>query len=146
MANHSAHSAAAPNPSQPAGHGHGHGGHGHGHHDVSKEIRKYLLVFGALIVGTILTVWVSFIELHPHWKNIAIGLVIASAKGFLVAAFFMHLIDERKLVYGVLGATVFFFIGLMYLTLWSSEPTSFIHIKKPVDPGQTTQAPQPAKH
>jgi cytochrome c oxidase subunit 4 len=146
MANHSAHSPAAPNPGHSGGHSHGHAAHGHGQHDVSKEVRKYLIVFGALIIGTILTVWVSFIELHPHWKNIAIGLVIASAKAFLVAAFFMHLIDERKLVYGVLGATVFFFVGLMYLTLWSSEPTSFIHIKKPADPGQVTQAPQPAKH
>ena len=41
----------------------------------------------------------------------------------------MHLIDERKVIYGVLGATVFFFIGLMYLTLWSTEPLSFIHLK-----------------
>jgi cytochrome c oxidase subunit 4 len=143
MANHSAHSA-APNPGQPAGHGHA--AHGHGHHDVGKEVRKYMLVFGALIIGTILTVAVSYIELHPHWKNIAIGLVIASVKAGLVAAFFMHLIDERKLVYGVLGATVFFFIGLMYLTLWSSEPSSFIHIKKTADPGQVTQTPQPGKH
>ena len=108
-----------------------------------------MLVFGALIIGTILTVWVSFIELHPHWKNIAIGLVIASAKGFLVAAFFMHLIDERKLVYGVLGATVFFFIGLMYITLWSMAPGSFIRLKQPA--GSVQQQPaaaqaQPAKH
>ena len=145
MANHSAPSAAAPNPGQPAAHGHA--AHGHGHHDVSKEVRKYMLVFGALIIGTILTVAVSYVELHPHWKNIAIGLVIAIVKGGLVAGFFMHLIDERKLIYGVLGATVFFFIGLMYLTLWSSEPSSFIHIKKPAEAGQTmkpAQATQPA--
>lgn len=129
MANHSAHSAA------PSGSGHavpkGHGAGGHGHHDVGKEIRKYMLVFGALIIGTILTVAVSYVELHPHWKNIAIGLVIATVKAGLVAAFFMHLIDERKLIYSVLGATVFFFIGLMYLTIWSMEPESFIHVKKP---------------
>jgi len=138
MANHSAHSAAAPAP----GHSHG-AGHGHGHHDVSKEVRKYLLVFGALIIGTILTVAVSYIELHPHWKNVAIGLVIATVKGALVAGFFMHLIDERKLIYGVLGATVFFAIGLMYLTIWSSEPSSFIHIKKPA---AEAQQPSTAKH
>lgn len=142
MANHSGHSAAPGSSHAPAA-------HGHGHHDVSKEVRKYMLVFGALIIGTILTVWVSFIELHPHWKNIAIGLVIASAKGFLVAAFFMHLIDERKLVYGVLGATVFFFIGLMYITLWSMAPGSFIRLKQPA--GSVQQQPaaaqaQPAKH
>lgn len=143
MANHSAHPPAS-------GSSHAPGSHGHGHHDVSKEVRKYMLVFGALIIGTILTVAVSYIELHPHWKNIAIGLVIATVKGALVAAFFMHLIDERKLIYGVLGATVFFFIGLMYLTLWSMEPGSFIRLKQPAGSGQQQPAAaaqaQPASH
>ncbi|HVK58552.1 MAG TPA: cytochrome C oxidase subunit IV family protein [Candidatus Kapabacteria bacterium] len=135
MASHSAHSSSPSGSSHPAA-----AAHGHGHHDVGKEVRKYMLVFGALIIGTILTVAVSYIELHPHWKNIAIGLVIATVKAGLVAAFFMHLIDERKLIYGVLGATVFFFIGLMYLTLWSSEPSSFIHLKqKGAETQQTSQ-------
>ena len=31
----------------------------------------------------------------------------------------MHLISERKMIYGILGFTVFFFAGLMALTLWS---------------------------
>ena len=128
MANHSAHA-----PS--TGHGHAaHGAHaahaGHGHHDVSKEVRKYLLVFGALIIGTGLTVWASYIDFGGHGMNIAVGLVIAVVKAALVAGFFLHLVDERKLVYGVLGATVFFFIGLMYLTLWSLDPGSLIHLKK----------------
>jgi caa(3)-type oxidase subunit IV len=144
MANHSAHS---PSPAGSAPHAAAHS-HGHGHHDVGKEVRKYMLVFGALIIGTILTVAVSYVELHPHWKNIAIGLVIASVKGFLVAAFFMHLIDERKLIYGVLAATVFFFIGLMYLTIWSLEPNSFIRLKQPAAAGQqqsAAPAQQPAQ-
>lgn len=145
MANHSAHSPAAPNSGHSAGHSGGHGtahsAHGHGHHDVSKEVRKYMLVFGALIIGTILTVAVSYVEFHPHWKNVAVGLLIATVKAGLVAAFFMHLIDERKMIYGVLGATVFFFVGLMYLTLWSSEPSSFIHIKKPAAETQQTSTP-----
>ena len=123
MANHSAHSATAPH----SGASHGHGGHGH---DVRKEVRKYLLVFGALIVGTIITVLASYVDFGGAGRNIAIALLIASVKAGLVAAFFMHLIDERKLIYGVLGATVFFFVGLMYITLWSMEPGSFIHLKK----------------
>jgi hypothetical protein len=39
----------------------------------------------------------------------------------------MHLISERKMIYGILAATAFFFGGLMYLTLWSMEPMSAIH-------------------
>jgi cytochrome c oxidase subunit IV len=126
MANHSSHSA-------PGSHSHagpGHGAHGHGAHDVSKEVRKYLLVFGALLIGTVITVWASYIHFGSPTANIVVALIIAIVKASLVAGFFMHLIDERKLIYGVLGATVFFFIGLMYLTLWSLEPGSFIHLKR----------------
>ena len=38
---------------------------------------------------------------------------------FLVAGYLMHLLSEKKLVYTVLLLTVFFFIGLMGLTLWA---------------------------
>ncbi len=131
MANHSSLPAPQTHTAAPAhSHGHGaatHGGHGH---DVSKEVRKYLLVFGALIVGTILTVWASYINFGTPGANIVVALVIATIKATLVGSFFMHLIDERKLVYGVLGATAFFFVGLMYITLWSTDPNSFIHLKR----------------
>lgn len=102
---------------------------GHDTHDIGKAVRTYMLVFGALMIGTIATVWASYIDFGTPAINIVVALIIATVKASLVAAFFMHLIDERKLIYGVLGATVFFFIGLMYLTLWSMEPGSLIHLK-----------------
>jgi cytochrome c oxidase subunit 4 len=128
MANHSSASATSAHSAAPA-HGHGSHGHGHGAHDVAKEVRKYLLVFGALLIGTLLTVWASYINFGTPSANIIVALVIATVKATLVGGFFMHLVDERRLIYGVLGATVFFFVGLMYLTLWSTEPLSFIHLK-----------------
>jgi cytochrome c oxidase subunit 4 len=100
-----------------------------GGHDVAKDVRKYVLVFAALIVGTILTVLASRVHLPSHSMNIAVALVIASVKVFLVAGYFMHLISERKMIYSILIVTVFFFAGLMYLTLWSMEPGSLIHMK-----------------
>ena len=103
-------------------HNHSHGpgaGHAHDDHDVSKSIRTYMFVFGALLVGTALTVWASYIHFgSPAW-NIAVALLIASAKAFLVAGYFMHLISEKKLIYGILASTVFFVIGLMFLTIWA---------------------------
>ena len=42
---------------------------------------------------------------------------IACSKAFLVAGYFMHLISERKMIYGLLAFTAFFFLGLMFLTL-----------------------------
>jgi len=121
MSNHTAQTAAAS-----GGHAHG---HGHGPEEVSKAVRKYLLVFAALLVGTIVTVLASYIDFGHPGINIGVALFIAIVKASLVAAYFMHLIDERKLIYGLLGATAFFFTGLMYFTLWSLEPGSFIHLK-----------------
>ena len=96
------------------------------HSDVSKHIRGYMLVGGTLLIGTILTVLASYVDLGHSW-NIVLALVIATVKASLVILFFMHLISERQLIYLVLGCTVFFFAGLMFLTLWSTQPTSLIH-------------------
>jgi len=84
--------------------------------DVSKHIRGYLIIGGTLIIGTVLTVLASYIDLGHHW-NIVLALVIATFKATLVALFFMHLISEKQLIYTVLGFTAFFFIGLMFITI-----------------------------
>lgn len=83
------------------------------------HVRRYLYVFVALIFGTIFTVWASYIPFPTREINIAVALFIASCKAFLVAGFFMHLISERKMIYGILGFTAFFFTSLMALTVWS---------------------------
>ena len=104
----------------------------HTAHDVSKHVRGYLIVFGALLIGTILTVWAShfhFGNKDSNFGNIVVALIIACTKAFLVAGYFMHLISEKKLIYSVLAFTGFFFAGLMYLTLWSMEPQNLVHFK-----------------
>ena len=89
-----------------------------------------MLVFAALIVGTIVTVLASFIDFGTPRANIVVALIIALIKGFLVAGFFMHLVSERIMIYTIMIATVFFFAGLMYLTLWSLEAKSLMHDPK----------------
>lgn len=106
-------------------HGAAHGAHGH--HDVAAEVRRYLIIAVALAIGTIVTVLASYVNFGSHSRNIVVALVIASIKGFLVMGYFMHLISERKMIYAILIATLFFVSGLMYLTLWSSSPNSLIH-------------------
>jgi hypothetical protein len=44
----------------------------------------------------------------------------------------MHLISEKKMIYGILIATVFFFTGLMFLTIWSMDHNSLIHMSNNV--------------
>ena len=81
---------------------------------IKKEIRVYLVVFGALAVLTALTVYACYGLKMPAHIAIGIALAIACTKGFLVAGFFMHLLSEKKLIYSVLGLTVFFFAVLLW--------------------------------
>src|ERR1043165_2031626 len=85
----------------------------------SHHVRRYLYVFYALIFGTIITVLASYIPYGNPEINIAVALAIAIAKASLVACYFMHLISERKMIYGIMAFTAFFFVGLMALTLWA---------------------------
>jgi len=104
-------------------HSHGPGSHAHTHdahdaHDVSKHVRTYILVFAALLFGTGLTVGMYYVHIPSVAWTIIVALFIATVKAFLVAGFFMHLISEKKTIYAVLAATVFFFAGMMYLIIW----------------------------
>jgi cytochrome c oxidase subunit IV len=105
----------------PLTHEHAHAGvgdpnlhHGHTPEEIRREMRVYLIIFGALAVLTGVTVWACYGLQMPPGKAILIALLIAGTKGFLVAGFFMHLLNERKLIYGVLILTVFFFAVLMW--------------------------------
>jgi cytochrome c oxidase subunit IV len=101
----------------------------HHAHDIHQEVRRYLTVFGCLLAGTTATVGAYYLHLPSLALTIAVALFIATVKALLVAGYFMHLISERKMIYGLLAATFFFVSGLMYLTVWSMQPTSIIHIK-----------------
>jgi cytochrome c oxidase subunit IV len=81
---------------------------------IKKEIRVYLIVFGALAVLTGVTVYACYGLKMPAHIAILIALVIACTKGFLVAGYFMHLLTEKKLIYSVLALTLFFFAVLMW--------------------------------
>lgn len=100
----------------------------HSIEDIKKHVRTYLIIGVALMIGTLMTVWASLINFGSREINIALALLIASTKGFLVAGFFMHLLSEKKMIYSILVFTVFFFAALMYLTLWSMAHGNVIQI------------------
>lgn len=89
------------------------------HVDVKAHVRKYMIVFAALTAGTILTVAASWLPVS-FTGHVVIALLIALVKGTLVAAFFMHLVSERKALYSILILTVGFFAVLLALP-------SFVH-------------------
>jgi cytochrome c oxidase subunit 4 len=88
--------------------------HGATVEEIKKETRGYVLVFVALAALTVITVGVSYLHL-PVAGAVTLALAIAIIKGSLVAAYFMHLISERKVIYAVLILTVVFFAVLMMM-------------------------------
>ena len=73
-------------------------------HDHAPNVKRYLMVFAALLCLTVITVGVSYLKLPIHLA-VALGVFIATIKASLVALFFMHLSNERALIYWFLGVT-----------------------------------------
>lgn len=87
----------------------------HSPEEIKREVRVYLIVFGALAALTVVTVGAFYgLKSYPVYVAILVALAIASVKGFLVAGYFMHLLSEKKLIYAVLCLTVFFFLVLIW--------------------------------
>ncbi len=87
----------------------------HSPEEIKREMRVYILIFFSLAVLTGATVAARFLLDLPMTYAIAVALAIACMKGFLVAGFFMHLLTERRLIYGILILTVAFFAALLWL-------------------------------
>ena len=98
------------------------------HHaaDIDKHVRIYISVFVALMVLTIVTVAISYLDLSVPMA-VTLALLVATIKGSLVACYFMHLISEKKLIYAVLVLTVVFFIALMALPAITHSNGFWIH-------------------
>ena len=82
-------------------------------HDHVTPIPVYLGVFGALIFFTLLTV--GAYNVHLGELNLSVAIAIATVKGALVVAFFMHMLHEKKFnLVVLLGALVFVTVFLGY--------------------------------
>ena len=84
--------------------------------DINHHIPIYKKIFLYLLILTIVTVAVSYIDFGLA-GGIFVGLLIASIKGFLVAANFMHLNAEKGLIYFILALTILFFMVLLFMPL-----------------------------
>jgi caa(3)-type oxidase subunit IV len=88
----------------------------HAAHDVSKHIRAYLMVGATLLLFTGITVLLSYMNFGTQKANVAVAMVVATFKAGLVAAIFMHLSNEKRMIYRILVFTFFFVFGLFWLT------------------------------
>jgi len=84
------------------------------------DVRGYIVVFGALLALTLVTVAVANLAL-PVVPTVVLGLTIATAKAALVVMFFMHLKSERPMVLWPLALTAFLFVFLLAFVLWSES-------------------------
>ena len=99
---------------------------GHDPADIDRHVRVYITVFVVLMVLTIVTVAISYLHLPVHLA-VTVALLVATVKGSLVACYFMHLISEKKLIYGVLALTFAFFVVLLALPSFTSFGTFGTH-------------------
>ncbi len=83
------------------------------HHIVSPVV--YLMIFGVLMVGTLLTVGASMVPLG--WFNAPIAIAIACTKAVFVVLFFMHVKYSSRLVKLTVGAGFFTFLILVFMSL-----------------------------
>ncbi len=102
-------------------------GDSHSPEEIKRHMKFYVGIFVALLVGTLLTVWLYTIYFEQFWKTVTVALIVASIKATLVAAFFMHLSNEKKTIYRFMLVTLFFFAGMMGLTLWAFADHTMLH-------------------
>ncbi len=77
--------------------------------------RTYFFVFVALIVLTVVTTLVSFVDLGRF--SVVVALVIAVCKMLLVALFFMHIRYSPRLTQLVVGGGMLWLLILITLTM-----------------------------
>ncbi len=132
-------------------------GDGHGHHGGPDHVphvtplSTYVAVFATLIILTIITVGVSYLNFGP--ANLFIALLVATIKGSVVAAYFMHLKgDERMNTVLLCSAFVFLaiFIGLTAIDVLKrgvvdpDEAKRVYNLQQPFDPKSTIHPAPPA--
>ena len=90
--------------------------------DTAAHVQLYKKIGAALLVLTVVTVAISYVEFTVP-LTIAIALLVAATKGSLVASYFMHLVDERKSILAALALTVFFFMVLLLIPILGHTDT-----------------------
>ncbi len=105
--------------------------------EVKKAVKAFTFVGGILFIFTIVTVavatvpWLDFGGHGFDMVDCVIGLLIATFKATLVMLIFMHLNQEKPLIYLIYGMAILMAIFCMGLIGWSkSDPIQFGNEKK----------------
>lgn len=80
------------------------------------SVRAYIVVWVSLLVLTLTTTGVAFIDLGGQW-NAVTAVAIAVVKTVLVVLYFMHLRYSSRLTWVFAGAGFFWLVILITLTM-----------------------------
>ena len=97
--------------------------------DFKNYLQRCIYIFIGVLCAVALMIFISYLPSHYSWAfKVTLILAVACVNAFLVAGFLMHLLSEKKLIYTLLSFTVFFFAGLLGLTLYAMQdfPTGTI--------------------
>ncbi|WP_437673716.1 cytochrome C oxidase subunit IV family protein [Sorangium sp. So ce131] len=100
------------------GHGHGHG-HGTDHVPHVLPLKVYIATWLALLVLTVVTVGASYVDLGA--ANLALALLIATAKAGVVALIFMHLKWDHKFHTLIFLSSVIFLAVFISFTMFDTN-------------------------
>jgi len=86
----------------------------HAEHHIVTPV-QYAMVYGALLLGTLLTVLAANVDMGVFNPIVALG--IACTKAVIVILFFMHVKYQSNLIKMTVGAGFFTFLVLITMTL-----------------------------
>lgn len=96
------------------------GAHGEGHAHPIDPLWLYLVIFGGLLVMTVVTVGASYFDFGA--ANTAIAVFIATIKASLVAFFFMQLRHDKPF-HALVLVSGLIFLSFLFLFTLSDEGT-----------------------
>ena len=86
----------------------------HGEHHIVSPV-QYTMVFGTLLLFTLITVIAAYIDMK--WLNPVVALGIACFKAVIVILFFMHAKYQSRLIKMTIGSGFFVFLVLIVMTM-----------------------------
>src|SRR5580698_10522708 len=90
--------------------------------DFKSYLQRCIYIFIAVLCAISVMIFISYLPQTCTWAvKVTWILAVACVNAFLIAGFLMHLLSEKKLIYTLLSVTVFFFAGLIGLTLYAMQ-------------------------
>jgi cytochrome c oxidase subunit 4 len=93
------------------------------------SLRTYVLVGAGLLILTVTTTGIAFIDLGGQWNTLT-AVVIAVVKTVLVVLYFMHLRYSSRLIWVFAGAGFFWLAILVTLTMSDVLTRSWFAVSK----------------